>query len=486
MLTTRDVEFDINLLLANQIASWEYYPGWWMADITSIAYPSGSQFSITFNQTYNSTWILDNALSELVPMPQYAWDRTSANGPIGNYDKTTAGAKAVYNFLNKQSDTLSTWDTNPLWQVVDGPFKLKRNDGFSPTTGLVVMVPNPDYSGPVKPKIARLEELPFTSASAEIDAVLGGEVDYGYLPYGDLHLKDQLEKSGYKIDSWHDWAISGINLTYPNRAVGHILSQLYIRQALQRLINQPQYIKDIFDGYATPTYSFVPAYPKTDYATTYATDNPYSYDPKAARNLLTDHGWKVVPGGLSTCADAGAGANQCGAGISKGAALSLNIIYPTGALYYTEEMEAMQSSFRTEGIQLQLKSAPYNTVLTDVYSCDPATGSGCEYPLGYIGSPYWIYFPVYFPSGDAILLDSDLIYSGNPAFVQQAVRLVSASHQPGLVGLHEYENYVAKELPMLWVPNTDWQISVISKKLKGITAQDVGLNIYPEDWTLDG
>lgn len=42
-------------------------------------------------------------------------------------------------FLNVQSQDLSTYNTNPLWKVVDEPFKLQSFN----TSGYVSMVPNP-------------------------------------------------------------------------------------------------------------------------------------------------------------------------------------------------------------------------------------------------------------------------------------------------------------------------------------------------------
>lgn len=485
MVTTRDVEFFMNLLKADEADYVGYAPGWWMDEISSIDYSSASQFSITFNGVYSTTWLIDNGLSEITPIPQYAWDRISATGAVGNYDKTTAGAVSVYNFLNSQSDTLSTWDTNPLWQVVDGPFRLEPNHGFDPTTGLVVMVPNTDYSGPVKPKIARLEEIPFTSGAAEIDAVLAGRVDYGYLPFPDLNLKSRLQKSGYKIDTWLDWGFTSIGLTFPNRTVGPVLNQLYIRQSMQRLIDQPEYIKAIFHGYATPTYGPVPVYPKTTYIDAYVSKNPLPYNPSAAKQLLSEHGWHVVPGGTTTCTRPGTASNECGAGIASGTGLTMDMLYTEGSVAYTAELEAMQSSFSTAGIQVVLKTAPYDSVLTEAYSCNPATGSGCGFALEYLGSPNWTYVPTYYPSGDPMVEDTGIIYPGNPAFVNTVLNLVTLSHQqPGLPGLYQYENYMAKELPFLWMPNAAYQISVISNKLKGISAQDTTGHIYPENWTL--
>lgn len=486
-VTTRDVEFWMNLLKANEADYVGYSPGWWMDEISTIDYATPTQFSITFNGVYSTSWLIDNGLSEITPIPQYAWDLESAGGPVGDYDTTTSGAVAVYNFLNAQSNSLSTWDTNPIWQVVDGPFRLEPNDGFDATTGLLVMVPNSNYSGPVKPTVSKLEELPFTSGASEIDAVLAGRVDYGYVPFTDLNLKSRLEKSGYRVAPWIEWGFSSVGLTFPNRSVGTVLDQLYVRQAMQRLINQPLYIKKIFDGNAAPTYGPVPVFPRTQYLSSYVSKNPLPYDPAVAKQLLTSHGWKVVPGGVSTCAHPGTGAHECGSGIAKGTALKLNLLYTSGVLEYTEEMEAMQSSFDSVGISVVLKTAPYNSVLTEAYSCVPATGSGCGYALEYLSSPNWTYVPTYYPSGDPVIQDTGIVYPGNPPFVNHILQLVTQSHkQPGLPGLHAYENYVAAQVPYLWMPNAAYQISVISKKLKGVTAQDTTGHIYPEDWTLSG
>ena len=37
----------------------------------------------------------------------------------------------IFNFLTAQAKSLSTYATNPLWQVVDGPYKLTA---YNPTT----------------------------------------------------------------------------------------------------------------------------------------------------------------------------------------------------------------------------------------------------------------------------------------------------------------------------------------------------------------
>ncbi len=161
--------------------------------------------------------MLYDELSEIVPIPQYAWDKTSASSPVGNYDTTAAGAKAVWKFMNGQATQQGTYSTNPLWKVVDGPWKLSA---FSTVTGASTFVPNKAYTGPDKPKIAKFEELPFTSTSAEFNALRSGQVDYGYLPPEDASQASYFTSRGYKVNNWTDYGFNGILLNFTNPTGG--------------------------------------------------------------------------------------------------------------------------------------------------------------------------------------------------------------------------------------------------------------------------
>ena len=180
-VTNRDVELWLNILKVEKGEYLGYSPGSIPDNVASMSFPASSpyQFSITFDKAFSNLWVLNDELSEIVPIPQDTWDKTSASSPVGNYDTTAAGAKAVYKFINAQATQEGSYATNPLWQVVDGPWKLSA---FSTVTGASTFAPNKAYTGPGKPKIAKFEELPFTSTSAEFDALRSGQVDYGYLP----------------------------------------------------------------------------------------------------------------------------------------------------------------------------------------------------------------------------------------------------------------------------------------------------------------
>ncbi len=484
-VTSRDVEFWMHLLLAVK-SSWGIWaPGDWSSHIVGMNFARPGQFSITFNQQFNQNYLLYNGLAQITPIPQHAWDRKAAGGAIGNYDRTAAGARAVYSYLNDQSKTLATWDTNPLWQVVDGPWRLQPNTGFNPATGYAAFVPNRHYSGPQRPKVSKYELLTFTSATAEFDALLAGRVDYGYLPFQDVALKQRLLSSGYQVKPWLYWGISYIPFNFANPRVGRVFDQLYIRQAMQHVIDESQYISRVFKGYGSPDYGPVPVQPPSQFVSPLAAHPLYPYSVGAARQLLASHGW-VLHGANSaaSCERPGSGPSECGAGIARGAALNFTMLYASGTPAYSQIMQAWKSSLAEAGIQLALSQAPFSTVAATEAGCDAKTGSGCSWEMTYLGAPTTTYVPVYYPTGEIIL------HSGAPDNVGNYDNPVNdaninASHvQPGLGALYRYEDFVARQLPLLYMPNSVYQISVISKRLHGVTAQDSTNHIYPEVWTL--
>jgi peptide/nickel transport system substrate-binding protein len=136
-ITTRDITFYINLAKSLG-ANWgDYTPGDFPYNVKKITVLGPYKIQFTLDKSYNPTWYVDNQLGDIVPIPQQAWDKESVNGTIGNYDETTAGAKAVWSFLNKQAGDTSTYATNPLWQVVDGPWRLSSYGGASSPTVFV-------------------------------------------------------------------------------------------------------------------------------------------------------------------------------------------------------------------------------------------------------------------------------------------------------------------------------------------------------------
>jgi peptide/nickel transport system substrate-binding protein len=470
-VTSRDVQFWFNLLKADTGQWWGYVPGQIPDNVLQFKTISSTQFSLLFKGTYSAAWLY-NELSQLIPIPQHAWDKESASGKVGNYDMTTAGAKAVDKFMLAQNADLSSYATNPLWQVVDGPWKITS---FTASTGDVSYVRNTKYSGPATGSIRVLKVLDFTSDTAEFDSLLSsGGISYGYVPYNDAAEISRVEGDGYAVQPWPAWGITYLSLNYGSPQVGSVFKQLYVRQAMQHLINQGGYISQFLQGYGNPTYGPVPLEPKSNFLTTQQQQNPYPYNPPDALTLLKSHGWKVVPNGVSSCIKPGSGPADCGAGIAAGTKLEFNLVYATGTQAGTEEDAALQSSFEQAGIKVNLSGSSFNNVVGDDIPCSKANCWQMDYY-----NQGWFFDPgVNDPDGTVIFQPS----AGGSYTDSTANSLMNKLASGGLPALDRYENYIAQQLPVLWMPEFDYQISAVNSKLKGVFPQDPDTNVYPENW----
>jgi peptide/nickel transport system substrate-binding protein len=472
-VTSRDVEFWLNLLKANKLNYLEYIPGDFPDNVASMSFPNPTTVVLNLTKSFNPVYYTDNNLDLLYAIPQHVWDKTSSSSPVGNYDMTPSGATAVYNYLNSQSKDLSTYASNPLWKVVDGPWKMQSYN----VTGDVVFVPNRLYSGPDKPKLAAFEEEPFISSTAEVNVLRSGGLDYGYIPINDLSLTGYFQSHGYKVASWPLWGVVGLTLNYQSLKTGPMVQQLYIRQAMQHLINQPQWIKQIWDGYSAPTYGPIPTKPANSFVTSAETSNPYPYDPTEAISLLKSHGWTVRPGGVSSCSHPGSGPNECGAGISAGAQLSLSFWVLTGIPQDQTEAEAMKSAFSQAGIQINLSFMTASALGPQLHPCGP-TGP-CHPAWGMVG--FFSGTAAYYPSGEEYLATGapDNFGQYNSKTMDQLIDETFSSQS----AFQEWEAYAAQQLPGLNVPtNGPYQISVVKSDLTGELPQESTTNIFPQQW----
>jgi peptide/nickel transport system substrate-binding protein len=480
-ITSRDVEFWMRLLVAEKAKWWDYSPGEFPDNVIAQHYINQHTFSFEFNKVYNTTWILDDQLFQVIPIPQHAWDRTSSGGAIGNYDLTSAGAASVYNYLDKAGSDESTMANDPLWQVVDGPWKILK---FSSATGYALLRRNTEEDSPgPRPKINELALDPFTSDAAEFDALRSGSVDYGYLPSADVNQAAYFRNKGYKISPEYSWAITYMPLNLDNTSdVGPIMKQLYVRQALQHLIDVPQYIKRVYQGYAKACYGPVPCAGDTKVTQSAELHDPYPYSTSAAKHLLSEHGWAVHPGGTTTCSRPGTGANECGDDIPAGAKLSFNSLYPAGLVDVQNEMEALKSEFSSAGVQVSLRSAPYFTVLDDIDPCVKSTGLDCTWDIGNWQNPTSWNFQGY-PSGELAFACGSYDNAGNYCNATNQSNIAHTLTGSGLQPLYTYERYLEYQVPVLWLPDPPAQISVISPHLHGVEQSPMTL-LNTQSWSL--
>ncbi len=521
-MTARDVVFWMNLLSAvtdpaapTLGSSSAPGPGWGAAVLGAfpenvVSYTQTGTYTIQFklNASYNPTWFTYNELSQINPIPQAAWDRLSLSGPVGNYDQSaqarmvapasdslpansyvpvnpgtaTTGALAVAQFINVQSQDLSTYATNPMWQVVLGPFKISQ---FS-SSGYLKMVPNKDYSGSPKPTIAALVEDPFTSDTSEFNALHNGDITIGYIPRADLGQRAALNKLGYSFSPWYSFSDAYMLYNFTNTSVGSIFKQLYFRQAFQSLVNQPQYIKDFYGGFGTINNGPVPGYPRNnpDESPLEAKGQYYPFSPAKAVSLLKSNGWDVQPAGISTCARAGTAPGDCGSGISAGQPLTLKLLYANGSTALTNEMEAMQSEMKSAaGINLELSTETGADVFsTTLDNCTPSTPCN-NWQIADWGAA-WVYSLDYLPTGGEILATGASSNGGDYSNATNDQNIAASHVAPTkaaeTAALFKYEDFAVRQLPLVWLPNTPYQLTVYKSNLKGLLPQGVYEELYPQ------
>lgn len=506
-VTPQDVIFWLNMMKVEKRIWAGYVPGTIPDNISSIS-TSGTSLTFQLTAPANANWFTYNELSQITPMPM-AWDISASGQKAGSQlcgtasfaDVTTSETKdakgnpvtnpvsaaakscaAVYTYLDGQSKKISTYVGSPLWSVVDGPWTLHTMD----TNGNVDFVPNTKYSGPVKPTLAHFVEVPYTSDSAEFNALAANSVDYGYLPTQDITSPATTSGSSpcavkpganntrlagnYNIVPVFPWSINYFPYNFQSTgSAGQVFSKAYFRQAFQTLVNQPLYIKQIDKGYGVPTYGPVPVCPTNNFATSAEAANPYAYSLQKAIHLLTTNGWSVKPGGTTTCTDAA----KCG--VPAGTPLSFNLQYASGTTAIDQLMSAEKSSWAAAGIQVKLTTATFDTVIGVAIPC---SGSSCTWQLENWGAG-WIFAPDYYPSGED-LFQTGAASNGGQYSNPTSDTLIKATTQ-GNANLAAYQNYVAKDLPVVFQPNP-LTVDEISKKLQGVGQPNPLLTLNPETW----
>ncbi|HZZ49994.1 MAG TPA: ABC transporter substrate-binding protein [Pseudonocardia sp.] len=473
-----NVVFWINMAKAQKANLGYYVPGGIPDDVDSVTADSPTQVTFRLNKTYSQNWFLYNELATITPMPK-AWDRDAA-GPRDCSHKVS-DCTAVYEYLADQAKSLNDYATNPLWQVVDGPWKLKSYNA----DGNISFVPNQSYSGPIKPKLDEFRVAPFANNAAEYNVLRSGNnaIQFGYLPPESAPVREEGQAVGhnplagnYSIYRWQSLSINYFAINQHNPKVGPIFRQTYFRQALESLIDQRSIIKAAAHGYGVPTDGPVPAIaaPPGDQV------NPFTYDPMRAQKLLADHGWSTPYDGVGVCERPGAGPDQCGPDVPAGARLEFTMLYSSGIPRLALTVQQIQSSASKIGFRLNLRGAPFHTVTGTAIPCK--TGApDCNWEMGNWGGG-WVFAPAYYPTGEQIFASGAGNNQANFSDPELDKRIAATTQSDSPEAMREYMRYGSETLPGIWQPNFDYAVVALANNLKGVLPLNPFLTINPEDW----
>jgi peptide/nickel transport system substrate-binding protein len=278
----------------------------------------------------------------------------------------------------------------------------------------------------------------------------------------------------------YPWEISYFPYNFNNPTAGPIFSQLYFRQAFQDLVDQEGVISGPMHGYGKVVTGPVASYPLTSYLSPQLAKagDPWTLNIPKARQTLLSHGWVSQGSGQPlTCGNPGTGPNQCGAGVQAGSSLTFQLMYATGIDYMESSARELASNASLAGIQITLNPQPFNTVTGTAF--DPTDTS---WQLAEWGS--WTFAPDYLPTGETLFLAGSANNAGNydNATNNTLIGDTLQARTPTQfdAAMYSWENYLAYQLPVVYMPNTPSLVETI--KGLDIGPQNSALMITPETW----
>ena len=401
-----------------------------------------------------------------------------------NAAQQKASCSAVYKYLTAQAKNTSTYATNPLWQIVSGPFRLKA---YSAGGTQVVMVPNTKYSGLPKPKIKELRLVTFTSDAAQYNVLRAGKtLTVGYLPLQSApqKLPNQAKPptnpvSGYDLQA----PVKGLSWNfmmwnYNNPTTGPVVHQLYFRQAFQSVIDQNTYVKVAMRGYGYPEYGPNPP-SQTQYVTKYQKSIPYPFDIAKAKTLLTSHGWTIPSSGPATCTRPGTGSNQCGEGVAQGTSLEFDLKYSAGTSYVDLEMAALKSDASKAGIVVNVQAIPGGELGSYFAPCK-STEPACKWQMLFSG-PAFTNSGTFYPETSVVFKTGAVFNVSNYSNATIDGLYKRVFTKPGDTALLASEDYIARTVAVPLMPVNTKNIYEVSPKLKGFVPSPI-LSFEPENW----
>jgi peptide/nickel transport system substrate-binding protein len=416
-------------------------------------------------------------------LPSTAWNIAKAGGRHLDYSDP-ANAKRIYDFLAAAGKRTDTFATNPLWKVVDGPFALKS---FDPNDGSYALAPNRHYHATPAAR-ATIDVRTYASAAAQLQALQAGSLDVAELDFSQLRAVRRLRAHGYSVFGGPSFGWVGATINFKDRT-GHfaqIIKQLYVRQALAHLIDQPAYVKYILKHAGSVNYGPVPSVPVNPYApANNRTENgPYPFDPSRAVALLSAHGWKVVRNGQTKCQKAGSGPGQCGAGIPRGTPLKFNWIdlpssqspasVPEGEAFAAEAKAAA-------GIDVELETKPFNFQIANYNDADRSTaGNRDKWAIANDGGFFYSFYPT--SSG---VLNTGGVFNAGGFSDPRADRLIDASvHGADPHAVTHEAAYLTAAVPVLFLPQPA-TVYAVSRRVGGAANGFAALTLQslaPQYW----
>jgi peptide/nickel transport system substrate-binding protein len=147
-------------------------------------------------------------------------------------------------------------------------------------------------------------------------------------------------------------------------------------------------------------------------------------------------------------------------------------------------MEAFQSELRSAaGIELTASSPPASQVDGILFEGCTTKAPCTNWGLGdYQG---WGYLPDYLPTGEEIFQTGATSNVGDYSNSTDNADILATTEAPSskaeTAAIFKYEDFVAKQLPVLFLPGDSYQVTMFKSKLHGVLPQEP-VSFTPQDF----
>ena len=135
------------------------------------------------------------------------------------------------------------------------------------------------------------------------------------------------------------------------------------------------------------------------------------------------------------------------------------------------------SSWDSVGIHIDETTSTFDTVIGNATACTP--GPSCTWEFqDWAGS--WVYSPDIYPSGEELFATGAVANYGSYTDTTDDANIKATDFTNAT--LDTYENYLAQQVPVIYLPDQVQSLTEIQNTMRGVTPQNPLSTITPENW----
>jgi peptide/nickel transport system substrate-binding protein len=144
-------------------------------------------------------------------------------------------------------------------------------------------------------------------------------------------------------------------------------------------------------------------------------------------------------------------------------------------------MQQLQSNASLVGIKITLEPKPFNQVTALAAGNCVVAKIPCDWDIANWGGG-WTFAPDYSPTGETLFTCGAIANSGGYCSKTNDNYINTTLSSDNLQDMYTWQNYLAKQLPVIYQPNGAYSLTEVVDNLKGAVPQSPTLGINPENW----